>query len=175
MMNVFAHMIFLYESIPSIYDEVKVLNPNDLSLKKVSKYLALWDFCCHILNLKSGSKIRAIISVMQCILVYLALNVVYKTKEFSRVEIKAESTYCRTTKLVTMVKERAPRCDQITEAINAVTLLPVNPLSCTKNLPLPLQFYLYRKDGIILCTLNCNTGLKDLPSLFVDIWDRITG
>lgn len=52
-------------------------------------------------------------------------NVVYKTEEFSRAEIKAESTYCCATQLVTIVKESAPRCDQTTEAINAVTLLPV--------------------------------------------------
>lgn len=133
-------MIFLYASILSIYDEVKMLNPNDLSLKKVNKYLDLCVSFCHLLGLTSGCKIRAIISVMQCILVYLALNVVYKAEAFSRAKIKAESTYCCTTKLVTMVKKR-PRCDQTTEAINAMTLLPVGPLSCAKNLPLPLQFY----------------------------------
>ncbi|KAL1275107.1 hypothetical protein QQF64_027921 [Cirrhinus molitorella] len=49
--------------------------------------------------------------MIQCILVYLALNVVYKTEEFSGAEMKVE---------------------------------------------------------------NCNTGVKDLPSLFVDVWDWIT-
>lgn len=129
-------MIFLYASILSIYDEVKMLNPNDLSLKKVNKYLDLCVCLCHLLSirLKSG-QIRAIISVMQCILVYLALNVVYKAEEFSRANIKAESTYCCTPKLVTMVIERPPRCDQTTEAINAMTLLPVGPSSCANNLP----------------------------------------
>ncbi len=98
-----------------------MLNPNYLSLKKVNKYLDLCVCLCHLLILASGCKTIAIISVMQCILGYLALNVFTRLRNSLELT-KSESTFCWTTKLVTMVKERPPRCDQNTEAINAMTL-----------------------------------------------------